>query len=131
LITDYQILQWIRAIDKSTQFTVSVCSGSIVLAAAGLLDGRKCTTHWRRIDKLKEFNVTVENKRYVHDGKYITSAGVSAGIDMALYLVSLIAGETAAMTIQLSVEYDPQPPFDCGSPAKAPIEIINRIIQKK
>ncbi|HLF33720.1 MAG TPA: DJ-1/PfpI family protein [Cyclobacteriaceae bacterium] len=131
LITDDEILQWIRAMDQSTLFTVSVCSGSIVLAAAGLLDGRRCTTHWRRIGKLKEFNVTVEEKRYVHDGKYITSAGVSAGIDMALYLASLVAGETTAMTIQLSIEYDPQPPFDCGNPSKAPIEIINRIIQKK
>lgn len=111
-LKDAELLAWVRAIDKTTQWTTSVCSGALLLAAAGLLDGRKCTTHWRRRDQLKGYPVEVVNERYVRDGKYVTSAGVSAGIDMAIYLASLIAGDEVAMTIQAGIEYDPKPPFD-------------------
>jgi transcriptional regulator GlxA family with amidase domain len=126
ILKDTELLQWLRMIDGTTEWTTSVCSGSILLAEAGLLDGRKCTTHWRRIHQLEKYNVSVIKERYVEDGKYITSAGVSAGIDMALYLISRVAGNEAAQMIQLSMEYDPQPPFDCGSPEKAPAKILEK-----
>jgi len=120
------ILDWIRKIDRTSKWTVSVCSGSVLLAQTGLLDGKNCTTHWRRKEKLRSFNVTVKDERYIQDGKFITSAGVSAGIDMALYLVSKIAGDQTAMMIQLAIEYDPKPPFDCGSQEKASVEILGK-----
>jgi transcriptional regulator GlxA family with amidase domain len=97
------------------------------LAEAGLLTNKNCTTHWLRKDQLRNYNLKVINERYVQDGKIITSAGVSAGIDMALYLVSMIANEQTAKLIQLSIEYDPKPPFDCGSPDKAPQELIDKL----
>ncbi len=87
-----------------------------MLAEAGILDNKNCTTHWRRKEQLKKYNVRVKDDRFVQDGKIITSAGVSAGIDMALYLASKIANDDAARTIQLAIEYDPHPPFYCGSP---------------
>jgi transcriptional regulator GlxA family with amidase domain len=126
LLKNREVLDWIRKIDASTKWTVSVCSGSLLLAQTGLLDGKNCTTHWRRKDQLRKFNVTVKDERYIQDGKYITSAGVSAGIDMALYLASKIAGDQVAMMFQLAIEYDPKPPFDCGSPDKVPKEILDR-----
>jgi len=127
LFSNLQLINWIRHIDITSKWTVSVCSGSLLLAEAGLLDGKNCTTHWRRKEQLKKYNVKILNDRYVHDGKIITSAGVSAGIDMALYLVGQIVGEQAAKMIQLAIEYDPKPPFDCGSPDKAPKEMIERL----
>jgi transcriptional regulator GlxA family with amidase domain len=130
LLTDSEVLQWIKEMDKSTRWTTSVCSGSILLAGAGLLDGRKCTTHWRRKEQLSSYNVIIENQRFVQDGKYITSAGVSAGIDMALFLVGRISGEQSAKMIQLSIEYDPKPPFDCGCPEKAPMEILEKLTKR-
>lgn len=119
LLKNKEVLAWIRKIDITTKWTVSVCSGSLLLAQAGILDGKNCTTHWRRKNQLRNYNVTVKNERYIQDGKIITSAGVSAGIDMALYLVSKIAGDEMAKMFQLAIEYDPKPPFDCGSPEKA------------
>lgn len=127
LLENSEVINWIRRMDESTKWTVSVCSGSLLLAQAGLLGGKNCTTHWRRKDQLRQFNVNVVDERYVQDGKYITSAGVSAGIDMALYLVSKIAGEPAAKMIQLSIEYDPQPPFNCGSPEKVPESCLKSV----
>ena len=127
LMNDQDVIHWLREIDQTTQWTASVCSGSLLLAQAGLLENRRCTTHWRRKDQLSRFNVIVENKRYVDDGKYITSAGVSAGIDMALYLVAKLKGELAGKIIQLSMEYDPDPPFNCGSPEKAPMEVLEKL----
>jgi transcriptional regulator GlxA family with amidase domain len=118
LLKNKEILDWILKIDSTTKWTVSVCSGSLLLAQTGLLDGKNCTTHWRRKEQLHRFNVTVKNERYIQDGKFITSAGVSAGIDMALYLVSKISGDQIAMMFQLAIEYDPKPPFDSGSPEK-------------
>jgi transcriptional regulator GlxA family with amidase domain len=125
---DQTLISWIQRIDASTQWTVSVCSGSLLLAAAGLLDGKQCTTNWMRKEQLKQYGVLVVDgfERYVRDGKIITAAGVSAGIDMALYLVSCIANEQTAKIIQLSMEYDPRPPFDCGTPDKASIEILSK-----
>jgi transcriptional regulator GlxA family with amidase domain len=120
------ILDWIRKIDRTTKWTVSVCSGSLLLAQTGLLDGKNCTTHWRRKEQLRSFNVTVTDERYIQDGKFITSAGVSAGIDMALYLVSKIAGDNTAKMFQLAIEYDPKPPFNCGSPEKTSVEMLGK-----
>ena len=130
LFANSTLKNWIKQIDKTTKFTVSVCSGALLLAEAGLLDGKRCTTHWRRKEQLKKHNVLFEEERYAHDGKIITSAGVSAGIDMALYLVSLIEGEQSAKLIQLGIEYDPMPPFDCGSPKKVPKELIEQYNKK-
>ena len=126
LLKDREVLDWIRKIDGTTKWTVSVCSGSLLLAQTGLLNRKNCTTHWRRKDQLRKFNVTVKDERYIQDGKYITSAGVSAGIDMALYLVSKIAGDQIAKVFQLAIEYDPKPPFDCGSPDKVTKEILDK-----
>jgi len=127
LLKNAEIIDWIQKIDRSTQWTVSVCSGSLLLAQAGLLDGKNCTTHWKRKDQLKNYNVTIKDERYVQDGKMITSAGVSAGIDMALYLVSIIAGEQNARMIQLAIEYDPKPPFNGGSPEKVSKEMLDKM----
>jgi transcriptional regulator GlxA family with amidase domain len=127
LLKNKEIIEWIQKVDSTTTWTVSVCSGSLLLAQAGLLYDKNCTTHWRRKDQLKNFNVTILNERYVQDGKIITSAGVSAGIDMALYLVSKIAGDQTAKMIQLAIEYDPKPPFDYGSPDKIPKEMMDKM----
>jgi transcriptional regulator GlxA family with amidase domain len=127
LLKNKNLLDWVQMIDRTTKWTVSVCSGSLLLAQAGLLNGKNCTTHWRRKEQLRNYDVTIKDERYVQDGKIITSAGVSAGIDMALYLVSKIAGDQAAKMIQLAIEYDPKPPFDCGSPGKVPKEMMDKM----
>ncbi|MFI6730828.1 DJ-1/PfpI family protein [Streptomyces atratus] len=114
------LLSWIRRIDRHSRWTTSVCTGTLVLAAAGLLNGRQATTYWASADYLQsEFDVTYLPQRYVHSGKIVTAAGVSAGLDMALYLASLIAGDTTAKAIQLAIEYDPRPPFNSGNAADA------------
>ncbi|WP_455409935.1 DJ-1/PfpI family protein [Streptomyces hiroshimensis] len=119
-----ELLRWIRRIDRHSQWTTSVCTGSLVLAAAGLLDGRKATTYWASADYLQtHYDVTYLPERYVRSGKIVTAAGVSAGLDMALYLASLIAGDSTAKAIQLAIEYDPHPPFDAGNAAKADPEL--------
>jgi putative intracellular protease/amidase len=117
-------LQWLRDVDRTSRWTTSVCTGSLILAAAGLLDGRRATSHWLAMDKLAELGAEAVNERVVFDGKMVTAAGVSAGIDMALTLASEIAGEQVAQAIQLGIEYDPQPPHDAGAPHKAPAEIV-------
>jgi transcriptional regulator GlxA family with amidase domain len=116
--------EWIRDVHESSQWTTSVCTGSLLLAAAGLLDGKKATTHWLARDVLASLGAEPVPDRIVEEGKIITAAGVSAGIDMALRLVQKIYGDEAAQTVQLGIEYDPQPPFDTGSPEKAPEEIV-------
>ena len=126
MLNNEEVLDWIRRIDRTTKWTVSVCSGSLLLAQTGLLNGKNCTTHWRRKEQLQRFNVKVKYERYIQDGKFITSAGVSAGIDMALYLVSKIAGDQTAMMFQLAIEYDPKPPFNCGSPDKIPKAMLDK-----
>ena len=117
-------LDWLREADRTSTWTTSVCTGSLILAAAGLLDGRRATTHWLAFDELRRLGAEPVDERVVFDGKLVTAAGVSAGIDMALALAAQIAGDTVAQAIQLGIEYDPQPPFDAGSPHKAPVEIV-------
>jgi len=114
-----EILAWVSRIHKTTQWTVSVCTGSLILGAAGLLSGLRATTHWAALDRLLIWGAKPTNSRIVEDGKIMTAAGVSAGIDMALTLAAKISGEKLAQAIQLGIEYDPAPPFDVGSPAKA------------
>jgi putative intracellular protease/amidase len=124
LMTDTEVHDWLRAVDETSTWTLSVCTGSLILAAAGLLKGRKATSHWLALDQLPEYGVEPIEKRVVFDGKYVTAAGVSASIDMGLELANRIAGDVAAQAIQLGLEYDPQPPHDAGSPAKAPAELV-------
>jgi len=119
LIDDAPTLEWIRAIDAGSQWTTSVCTGSLLLGAAGLLQGKAATTHWSVLDMLSRFGATPVSRRVVEQGKVITAAGVSSGIDMALTLAALVAGDEIAQAIQLGIEYDPQPPFDSGSVTKA------------
>lgn len=118
------MLEWLRRADEASTWTTSVCTGSLVLAAAGLLAGRRATTHWLAFEELAALGAEPVHERVVFDGKLVTSAGVSAGIDMALSLAARVAGDEVAQAIQLSIEYDPQPPFDAGSPAKAPAAIV-------
>lgn len=117
---DEKLLDWIRTAHRSTSWTTSVCTGSLILAAAGLLDGRRATSHWMAVPLLKAFGVTpVSDERVVREGKIVTAAGVSAGIDLAMWLAAQIAGEAHAKVTQLILEYDPQPPFDSGHVSKA------------
>lgn len=124
VMQDRKVLDWIVAAHESSQWTTSVCSGSMILGAAGLLRGLKATTHWMALNYLPEFGATATTDRVVQQGKIITAAGVSAGIDMALHLVKHLMGDAFAQAAQLMIEYDPQPPFDSGSVSKAPAEIV-------
>ncbi|MFG2888858.1 DJ-1/PfpI family protein [Streptomyces sp. NPDC048248] len=123
LMEDGPLHEWIRAVDAGTTWTTSVCTGSLILAAAGLLKGRRATSHWLALDQLPALGAEPTGERVVFDGKYVTAAGVSSGIDMGLALAGRIAGDTVAQAIQLGVEYDPRPPYDAGSPDKAPAEV--------
>jgi putative intracellular protease/amidase len=123
---DKDVLQWIRALHEKTRWTTSVCTGSLILGAAGLLKGLQATSYWNTLDALKMFGAEPVSKRYVRQGKVITAAGVSAGIDMALSLVALERSEEMAQTIQLLIEYDPQPPFNTGSRSKASPAMIEK-----
>jgi len=127
LLSDEPLLEWLRAVHEQTRWTTSVCTGSLLLGAAGILDGRRATSHWLELESLREFGAEPVAERVVEDGRVITAAGVSAGIDMALHLAREVAGEEVAQAIQLSIEYDPEPPFDAGSPSKAPAAIVDRI----
>jgi transcriptional regulator GlxA family with amidase domain len=126
-MADPVLLDWIRTAHRTSTWTTSVCTGSMILAAAGVLNGRRATSHWLALDRLPEFGAEQTLERVVFDGKVVTAAGVSAGIDMALRLASFIAGDDVAQSVQLMLEYDPQPPFDSGSPTKAPDAIVNRM----
>jgi transcriptional regulator GlxA family with amidase domain len=123
LETNPAVLGWIRHAHETTTWTTSVCTGSLVLGAAGLLEGKKATSHWLALDQLEKYGATPTLERVVIEGKIITAAGVSSGIDMALTLVAKQLGDEVAQAIQLGIEYDPQPPFDAGSPEKAPAAI--------
>jgi transcriptional regulator GlxA family with amidase domain len=118
------VLEWLRAADATSTWTTSVCTGSLVLAAGGLLEGKRATSHWLALEELRRLGAEAVPERVVFDGKIATAAGVSAGIDMALALVARIAGDVVAQAIQLGIEYDPQPPFDAGSPRTAPAEVV-------
>jgi putative intracellular protease/amidase len=118
------VLDWLRSVHETSTWTTSVCTGSLILAAAGLLQGRRATSHWLALEQLGRLGAVPVAERVVFDGKIVTAAGVSAGIDMALTLAARIAGDQVAQAIQLGIEYDPHPPFDAGSPAKAPAEVV-------
>jgi transcriptional regulator GlxA family with amidase domain len=124
---DGPVHQWLRAADRTSTWTTSVCTGSLILAAAGLLAGRRATSHWMALGELGRLGATPVSERVVMDGKYATAAGVSAGIDMGLTLAGRIAGDEVAQAVQLMTEYDPQPPYDAGSPDRAPAEIVGRL----
>jgi putative intracellular protease/amidase len=124
LMEDETLLAWLRHAHAHSQWTTSVCTGSLVLGAAGILDGLEATSHWMMLEMLAELGATPVSRRVVEQGKVITAAGVSAGIDMALLLAARIAGEDYARAIQLGIEYDPEPPFDSGSSAKASEQTI-------
>ncbi|MGW7065338.1 DJ-1/PfpI family protein [Streptomyces sp. NPDC054855] len=125
-MADEALLGWLRSADATSTWTTSVCTGSLLLAAAGLLKGRRATSHWLALAELARFGVEPTEERVVFDGKYVTAAGVSSGIDMGLALIGRIAGEERAQTVQLLTEYDPQPPYDAGSPRKAPAHLVEK-----
>ncbi|MFF0084068.1 DJ-1/PfpI family protein [Streptomyces canus] len=126
-MTNEALLDWIRVADTTSTWTTSVCTGSLLLAAAGRLEGRRATSHWLALDELRKFGVEPTGERVVTDGKYVTAAGVSSGIDMGLALIGRIAGEFVAQAVQLGIEYDPQPPYDAGAPQKAPADVVELI----
>jgi transcriptional regulator GlxA family with amidase domain len=122
---DEAILDWLRTAHETTTWTTSVCTGSLVLGAAGLLEGKRATTYWLALEELARYGAIPTNERVVIDGKIVTAAGVSSGIDMALTLAAEIGGADLAQLLQLGIEYDPQPPYDAGSEAKAPAHIVD------
>jgi putative intracellular protease/amidase len=124
LMHEGPLLEWLRAAHRTSTWTASVCTGSLLLAAAGLLTGKRATSHWLALEELGRLGARPTPERVVFDGKIVTAAGVSAGIDMALALAARIAGDEVAQAIQLGIEYDPQPPFDSGSPQKAPPQVV-------
>ena len=124
LLEDTETLDFIRRQAGSVTYLTSVCTGALVLGAAGLLRGRKATTHWLSKDLLEAFSAIPVDARVVVDDHLITGGGVTAGIDFALTIVAQHAGDSVAKQIQLAIEYDPAPPFDSGSPAKADAELV-------
>jgi transcriptional regulator GlxA family with amidase domain len=133
LLRDEAMLAWIRGAHLSSRFTTSVCTGSLLLAAAGVLRGLRATCHWNSLERLREYGAEPTQERVVFAGKVVTAAGVSSGIDMALALVARLANDEIAQAIQLSIEYDPEPPFDAGSPRKAPprvVELVRRTLAR-
>lgn len=118
-LDDQALLDWVRSASQTAQWCASACTGAGVYAAAGVLTGRRATTHWAFRENLRAMGVEVVGDRVVVDGRFVTGAGVSAGIDMALLLTGMVHGEEAAKAIQLGIEYDPQPPYQAGSPDKA------------
>lgn len=131
LMDDAVVLDWLRAVHRGTRYTTSVCTGSLLLGAAGLLDGLTATTHWSVMDTLARTGAVPTGRRVVEhlDRRIITAAGVSSGIDMALRLSELLVDDVAAKAMQLMVEYDPQPPFDAGNVAAAGPEVMARLVE--
>jgi putative intracellular protease/amidase len=127
LMENGPVHQWLRTAHETSTWTTSVCTGSLILAAAGILDGKRATSNWQAIDQLRSLGANAIEERVVFDGKLATAAGVTAGIDMALQLAARIGGDQLAQAIQLGLEYDPEPPFDAGSPHKAPAEIVEAV----
>lgn len=124
---DSETLAWLRKIHQTTTWTTSVCTGSLILGAAGILAGLKATSHWAVLDRLSHWGADPVSQRVVEDGKVITAAGVSAGIDMALVLAEKLSGRQVSETLQLGIEYDPEPPFNAGSPQKASPQIFEAL----
>lgn len=131
LMADGPVHEWLRAVDATSVWTTSVCTGSLVLAAAGLLEGRRATSHWVRREDLRDHGVTPVDERVVIDGKYVTAGGVSAGIDMALTLAGRMAGDATAQAIQCGIEYDPHPPYDAGAPHKVDPAVVAELLTYK
>ena len=127
LLEDDEVLRWLREVDRTTTWTTSVCTGSLVLGAAGLLQGKRATSNWLLLEALRGYGADPVGGRFVEDGKVITAAGVTAGIDMALHLVAQEVGPEMAQAVQLGIEYDPDPPFDSGSPQKAEPAIVELV----
>jgi transcriptional regulator GlxA family with amidase domain len=127
LLDDERVLDWVRGAHEASTWTTSVCTGSLVLGAAGVLEGKRATTHWAYLEELRAFGATPTAERVVEDGKVMTAAGVSSGIDMALTLAARLAGEDFAKAVQLGIEYDPQPPFDAGAPHKVAPELVELV----
>lgn len=127
LMEDGPVHAWLRAAHERSTWTTSVCTGSLILAAAGLLEGRRAISNWQALEQLRALGADVVEERVVFDGKLATSAGVTAGLDMALALAARIAGEQVAQAIQLGIEYDPEPPFDAGSPTSAPEAVVEAV----
>ncbi|MBN6055614.1 DJ-1/PfpI family protein [Nonomuraea sp. RK-328] len=121
---DEALLSWLRRAHETSRWTTSVCTGSLLLGAAGLLEGRRATTHWYELESLRRFGAEPVSERVVEDGRIMTAAGVSSGIDMALHVVDRLEGAAYAQAVQLGIEYDPQPPHDAGSVDKAPAEVV-------
>jgi len=130
LLSPNPLLDWVRAAHETTRWTTSVCTGSLVLGAAGLLRGLEATTHWAAMEQLAAFGARPTSRRVVEQGKIITAAGVSSGIDMALTLAARVAGDEMAQAIQLGIEYDPEPPFSSGAPHKAPAHVLELARQR-
>ena len=128
---DGRVHEWLRAVDAQTTWTTSVCTGSLILAAAGLLEGRRATSHWVRRDDLARYGAIPTRERMVLDGKYVTGGGVSAGIDMALTLVDTMGGRRLAEAIQCGIEYDPHPRYDAGAPEKVDPAIVAELLTYK
>jgi putative intracellular protease/amidase len=126
-IADGRVVEWVRRAHETSTWTTSVCTGALVLGAAGVLEGLAATTYWLQLDSLRECGARPTEQRVVRVGRVVTAAGVSSGIDMALTLAALIAGDDVAQAIQLGIEYDPQPPFDAGSEAKAPEHVVDLV----
>ena len=129
-LADKRLLEWVRKASGSATWMASVCTGAGVYAAAGVLEGRRATTHWAFRDVLASMGVEVSTERVVFDDPFVSGAGVSAGIDMALALTARVHGDDAARSIQLAIEYDPQPPFDAGSPEKAGPELVQATLER-
>lgn len=131
LLDDNPLVRWVRAAHPGTRFTTSVCTGSLILAAAGLLDGLTATTHWGAFDALEALGAVPVTQRVVEHlpERIVTAAGVSSGIDMAIRLVELLVDDVAAQAAQVFVEYDPQPPFDAGHPSKVSAEVMERLAE--
>jgi transcriptional regulator GlxA family with amidase domain len=127
VMRDETTLAWLRRAHETSRFTTSVCTGSLILGAAGILKGLRATSHWAQLDRLAEFGAEPSSERVVFQGKVVTAAGVSSGIDMALALAQRMGGDDLAKGIQLSIEYDPQPPFDAGSPEAAGPRIVENV----
>lgn len=130
LLGDERLLAWLRGAHETSAWTTSVCTGSLLLGAAGILEGLRATTHWLELETLARFGAQPTEERVVFEGKVVTAAGVSSGIDMALALAGTIAGDEFAQAIQLLIEYDPQPPYDTGSTAKAGPE-LTRLVRER
>ena len=125
------IVDWLQSVHPNTRFTTSVCTGALVLGAAGLLQGLTATTHWASLEVLRKFGAEPVSERIVEhlDERIITAAGVSAGIDMALRLVQILVDDVGAQAAQLMIEYDPAPPFDAGHPSRVDDAVMTRVIE--